>query len=482
MANIKKKTYDDSFIFSVGKADHHNHIRNFIVSSERIENKRADNFRGVIEDVKRYQKSSVIYHVLLRDDVILCINDVEMPPTFKVFLAKDSKSNNDKRLFIDVTGIIDYKNGSYYCKNVQRLNTYLFQAITWLLYEYETEAFMNNSNITLAATDCFVKMFDYVLGYFRFYGFAENRTKIDYLAALYFMINILGKDDDQYTNQVAAKLTKVDQSLTKSYSLYYDREDLANIDSFISLLAETFKLKGLNTEVFVSRWIANCGNSTYFAVELFPPFCNMMIAAYVGNNIVKQQVIDKQCGSSMIKLCDEILRLGAAQLYKGRGVLEADEEFESIVVRSATVQNLQEANKAKKEACPQFTKETCKSVSETNQILACIYAHYMNSNQLDKFSDKAIQCGKIALSAMSITKAVESGYKKGVLPTISDAINSTASKCKSKDNIRKYKELLDSNIEKARNAIPQYRVNDKGTAAMISSCLEDLIKAKNRLK
>ena len=291
MAIGKKKTYDDTFLFSIPeqRLAHHNHITEFMIKSDRVENKRADNFRGVIEDIRRYQKSSIIYHVLMRDDVILCMNPVEMPATFKVFIAKDPKSGGNKKLFIDVSGIIEFKNNAYICKNIQRLITYLFDAIPWLLYEYEPESLLNNSNITLSATDCFMKLFDYIIGYFRFNGFAENRSKINYLAALYFMVTVLGKDDDQYTHQVAAKLAGVDQSLTKSFSLYYDKEDLANISSFIELLEKTFKLKGLTLEVFIDRWRKNCGEGTYFGTELFPPFCNMMIAAYVGAYIVNQK-------------------------------------------------------------------------------------------------------------------------------------------------------------------------------------------------
>ena len=131
MANVKKKTYDDTFLFNISdqRLAHHNHITEFMIKSDRVENKRADNFRGVVEDVKRYQKSSVIYHILMRNDVVLCTNDVEIGPAFKVFLAKDPKANGSKKVFIDVSGIIELKGGSYICKNIQRLITYLFEAI-----------------------------------------------------------------------------------------------------------------------------------------------------------------------------------------------------------------------------------------------------------------------------------------------------------------------------------------------------------------
>ena len=474
MANIKKKTYDNTFLFSLPgeMAKHHNHISSFIVSSERIENKRSDAFRGVVEDIKRYQKSAIIYQILLREDVVLCVNDVEMPPVFKVFMAKDSKSNGDKRVFIDVTGIIDFKNGSYYCKNIQKLITYLFQAITWLLYEYETEAFLNNSNVTLSSTDCFVKMFDYVLGYFRFYGFAENRTKINYLTALYFMINILGKDDDQYTNQVAAKLTRVDQSLTKSYSLYYEREDLANIDTFITLLTDTFKLKGLNTEVFINRWITNCGNATYFATELFPAFCNMMIGAYCGANVVKQQTIEKQCSSSMIKLCEEILRLGSTHLFKGKGIMEAQEEFDNIVVRSASVKKLQEEARIRNSKSIKLSIDDCSSMSKTKSALKEMTDYYKASGQENKLGDKTTAFAILAINSMDKNDRV---YGENVLPTI---IEEAIKHYLSPENKRAIIYNINNSINSHRDNIRDLTESNQDTGNIVIE-LKDLMEAKN---
>lgn len=420
MSNVKKKTYDDTFLFSLPgeMMKHHNHISDFIVRSNRVDNKRADNFRGVVEDIRRYQKSSVIYHVLMRDDVVLCINEVEMPAAFKVFIAKDPKANGAKKVFIDVTGIIDFKNGAYYCKNVQRLITYLLQAITWLLYEYEPESILNNSNVTLSATDCFVKIFDYILGYFRFNGFAENRIKIDYLAALYFMVNILGKDDDQYTHQVAAKLAGLDQGLTKSYSLYYEKEDLANINNFITLLANTFKLKGLNTEVFISRWMTNCGNGTQFAPELFTAFSNMLLAAYVGAYIVNQKSIDKLCSSSMTKYGNAILKLGADELDRGK-VFESlvnTEDDHIVSLLTEQTKSLLEA----KSTIPQnikFTKEDCKSRKVAECRVKLMVKHYTQADQCDKLADKVASAVKLALKAMDTNKVTDS-YDEGVLTAI----------------------------------------------------------------
>jgi len=478
MSNVKKKTYDDTYLFNLPgiKNMYRNHISTFISSSERIENKRADNFRGVIEDIRRYQKSSIIYHVLMRDDVVLCLNEVEMPPSFKVFMAKDPKAAGNKKVFIDASGLLEDKGGYYVCKNIPRLITYLFDAIPWLLYEYEPESLLNNSNITLAATDCFMKMTDYILGYFRFNGYSDNRSKIAYLSALYFMINILGKDDDQYTQQVAAKLAGLDQSLTKAYSLYYERGDLDNINTFISLIERTFKLKGLNTEVFSSRWDTNCGRGTIFATELFTAFTNMMIGAYCGAYVVNQKSIEKQCSSSMVKLCEAIMRLGGAELDRGKVFENAVLEEEEIIVRDPHTKALQEAVAGRK-VLPEevkYTKEDCKSKKVVKERIKAMHKYYMQTQQELKFGEKAVAYAKLAIKAMSTTKDKKE-YEVGVLTTILD-VSSKYIKGNAKKDIN---DALKQAIDIQREYVQKYRVTDKELSKVLAAQLSELMKCKS---
>ncbi len=476
---LKKKTYDDTFFLSLpGEMQKcHNYISEFIIKAERINDKRADNFRGVVEDIRRFQSSAIIYHVLMRDDVVICLNNVEMPPSFKVFMAKDPRVNGAKKVFIDATGIIEVKDNRYVCKNVVRLITYLFHAITWLLYEYKPEALLNNSNITLAATDCFVKLIDYVVGYFRFYGYNDNRTKVKYLAALYFMTNILSKDDDQYTNQVAAKLTGVDQSLTKAYKLYYSKEDLLNINTFVKMLNEVFKFKDLTLEAFLGTWFKNCGRGTQFALEMFAPFCNMIISTYTNANIVNQKSIDKQCGNSISKLCENILRLGSEELDRGK-IFGESLEYD-VVVRSGTVLSLQEAAKEKEANISEirFTKEDCKSKETTKKKIMALIKHYTKSGQIDVLNKKIVIYTKTAIGTLSTTKNKEE-YEIGVLT----AILKPASVILKGQSVSELDRILANAANIQREYIAKYRVSDMSLAKVLSAQLDEIMKCKNMIK
>lgn len=418
MSSFKKQTYDNSYLFSLpGEMEkHHKKLTEFILKAERIDVKSADNFRGVAEDVKRYQKSSLLYSILMRDDVVLMYSTVEMPAAFKVFCAKDIKKGDGNKVFIDVTGLI-VDNGSYFvCKDISKLSTYLFQAVTWLLYEFNPIPLMNNSNVTISATECFTAIFDYMIGYFRFYGYAENRSKIVYLAALYFLIKIMGKDDDQYTRNIAAKIADVPATSIKPFELYYKvEEDFMNINTFITMLAKTFKLKGLTTEVFINKWIFICGTGTQFASELFTAFSNMMIAAYCGAYIVNQKSIEAQTKVSMVKFANVIMKLGVDELDTKKFA----ESFDEYDYHDKNTVALAESLKlrANKPESIKFVKEDFSSIESIYNRISNVIDYYTESNQIEKIGPSLVAAINTSIAHMNAIVTKEQ-YETGITETL----------------------------------------------------------------
>ena len=89
------KTYKDSYLYNnkitkanqAGGSKNNAVLKDFIMNAHRVEDNQAESFRGILEDVKRQQMSSVLYTVLLLDNVQICINKSELPRAFKVFVA-----------------------------------------------------------------------------------------------------------------------------------------------------------------------------------------------------------------------------------------------------------------------------------------------------------------------------------------------------------------------------------------------------------
>ena len=345
MSNIEQKTFSDSFVYNYDKnangkliaKEINRKLIEYVTSAERID-KNSEAFQGIKQEVKRQQSFTLLYSILMRDDVVLMNNTTELPRSFKVFEAIDLKEVGKKRkVFIDITKLIELSNGYYKCNNIFQFITYLTEAVTYLLYRNEPVLMLNNSNITMSATECYVGCFSFILDYLRITGYSESRTKIQYLTGLFFLSNLMGKDIDNYTKNIAAKVAKVSTQEIKQYELYYDIDDFTNIDTFISMLAETFKLKGLTTEVFITRWIFHFGRGTEYGIDLFTSFCNMINAAYCGAYVVNQKQIEKSCGRSMVKLTTEIMSTASGSLDKSYYSENAEDDPRNYLSKDAQI-------------------------------------------------------------------------------------------------------------------------------------------------
>ena len=424
MSNIQK-TFSDSYVYNYDKNNNgkliakeiNRKLIEYITTAERID-KKSEMFESIKQEVKRQQSTSLMYYVLMRDDVELMVNANEMARAFKVFEAIDIKEIGKKRkVFIDVTGLIVEKNGYYICKDIFRFITYLTQAVTYLLYRNDIQKMLNNSNITIAATECYIECFSFILDYLRIIGYSDNKTKIQYLIGLFFLNNLMGKELDTYTKNVCAKIVKLSPAEIKAYELYYDKEDFTNIDTFIAMLVENFKLKGLTTEVFITRWMYHFAKGTEYAIDLFTSFCNMISAAYCGAYVVYQKQIEKCCGRSMIKLAVSILELASTDLDKSYWSEASMEEARSYY--DPATKALSDIIK-KRSYVPEgarFYKEDFGIKDDIEFTVKNFISYYNESKQEDKISSKLTSVIETGIKMMDTDKLTEN-YEIGCLETI----------------------------------------------------------------
>ena len=333
MNKFTMKTYSDSYLYNnriSGKDPSspdkrtNEAIKDFIITSHRIEDKYSDSFRGIIEEIKRQQRSSILLTVLLRKDVVLCIGNSELPRAFKVFDAKDPKSGKQPRVFIDVTGLIQYVNGYYYCKKIDSLCAYLADALVYLLYRNYPSRLVDNSNITMIATDCYVSMFIYIIDFLRVVGYSANKNKISYFIALFFLNNMMGKEIDQYTKNIACKVSGLTMSEAIPLNIYMEEDTFENIATFISFLNENF-LKGFTLEIFIAKWMYQFGTGTQYGTELLTSFLVLLCNAYSGAYLVGQKQVERCChANNLTKIWNAIERAGINSFDNRAYMNEAD--------------------------------------------------------------------------------------------------------------------------------------------------------------
>lgn len=337
----KVKTFANSYLYT-RIPDYERNILNFVMKADRID-KQSEAFLGIIEDTKRRQTSAVLSRVLAREDVILGVSDKGLPASFKVFACKDLRTDSSVKVFIDCSGLITLKNGYYVCNKIDVFCTYLLAAMTMLVYNSEPMRIITNSTIVQNGTECFVSLASHIFDYLRLNGYAENRIKINYILAMYFQVSMLGLNrEDTSVKNLAAKVAGVQHRDINAMEIYYSDEDLLNIDTILKCITNTFKTKGMSTDVFVDKWNWFYGTGTHFACELFTSFSTMITNAYCGSYINNQKTIEKCCGRSMVEYTNAILRVGTDAIdvgFRYESGIDRDSYDRSITVTQEALFN-----------------------------------------------------------------------------------------------------------------------------------------------
>lgn len=415
MSEFTMKTYKDSYLYNNKLRNNDNDgnknskaILDYITNAVRID-KESEGFIGIVEEIKRQQTSTIVYQILRMDNVVLCIGNYELPRSFKVIEAKDPKNNKKPTVFIDCTGLIEYRNGFYICKKIDVLITYLYNALIYLLYRYAPMKMINNSDLIISGTACYVSLFTYIIDYLRIIGFAENKAKISYLVGLYFLHNVCGKDLDAYVKNIAARNAGVELKNITVYDLYIEDQMFLDINEFVNYISKTFNLKGLNLQVFMSRWINLVGIGTQYAVELFTNFGILLTSAYSGSYIVNQRQIERSCGVNLVKFNNAIKIIGVNTFGKiFREELDVHEKY-SI--------DKAEMLKERNTIAPKSRKSDFVSVDEAVNSTKAIKDFYTRTKQLQKLP-KEVE--KIFNNGVSVLEAYVRGeedtsYEEGSL-------------------------------------------------------------------
>jgi hypothetical protein len=227
----------------------------------------------------------------------------------------------------------------------------------------------------------------------------------------------MGKDIDNSVKNTVARIAKISPVEIKQYELYYDNEDFENIDTFISMIAETFKLKGLNTETFITRWIFHFGRGTEYGIDLFTSFCNIINAAYCGAYVVNQKQIEKCCGRSMVKLTTSIMEIASEALDKSYYSENVEDDPTHFMSKDAQV--MSEAIKLRSSIPDdvKIVKEDFGSKDIIKTKVKNLTKYYISSKQEDKISSKLTGIAESAMNAMDKTEVTEN-YEVGVLEAI----------------------------------------------------------------
>lgn len=339
---IKAKTFFNCFFYASANEKGNaveNDILEYVTHAQRI-NYGDPSFKAIKDQLRTRSTSAVLYRVLQRGELNLCIYKKELPSSFKVFCAKDKLNSNKKSIFVDCTGLIEYQNGSFYCKDIDRLATYLSGALVHMIYYNETAKLVGNANLQKSSTSAFVKMFARVMDYLKVNNYIQNRDRILYIVGVYFAYNVIGMDIES-AKRVSAVVNRVNEMDRKSHDMRFIEDDLSNINIFMESLTRTFKLVGMNTAVFANKWLYLYGKGTLYSLELFPAFLCTMMYAYAGTYVNYWKAIETVCGKDMTDIANIVFKVGSDIYSRGYSYESAEmrREAEKIAAEASYCMN-----------------------------------------------------------------------------------------------------------------------------------------------
>ena len=247
-------------------AEYDKKLFEFVVNAERI-NTKGSEFEDILYDIKRRKISDALTKVIVSDNVVLGINSGKaLPKAFKAFVFNDVKEDKNKvKVFIDVTDCVVYKNGVYVCNKLDWLVSYIINAMTSYIYAVSENRLTGNSSILKDGCEAFTRCFTYIID--RMYKIStvqQLKRRIDYVAGLYYQINILGKDHERNWDSIKAnaiKISDIDPKDSNVVDIMLEENDFNNIDTFISALGRIFSFKDLKVSNVISYWMSACSSS-----------------------------------------------------------------------------------------------------------------------------------------------------------------------------------------------------------------------------
>lgn len=317
------KTYSDTYIFS--KYPAYNKALTSAIMQDPIIDKGTDAFKDVEYEVKRTRVSDALVRILLSTNTVLLDCDDPLPRAFKVFCARDFRSNDKKiRVFIDCTGVItkSEKSRSLIVEEI-KLISHLINAAVTMVYHRAFTTIERRSHLIVKAATCFAKAFTHIIDYLIKISIQEtSKTKVLYLSAMYFLEGIMGFDESK-SQPIAKKIAEISDREASMLNILMDKsirtrgvskEDanpFENIKTFVEALREVmhFKKEIITVDIILERWMALYGVGTVLALEYFPALSAMMTDAYIGGYLNNQRTIETVCKVDMVEYSKECLSL-----------------------------------------------------------------------------------------------------------------------------------------------------------------------------
>lgn len=303
------KTLANTYLFN--KYNYNKKILEFIMNNDVID-PRSDEFSDVLFDIKRQNVGLSVVNVINSNNIKLMYGNERLPINFKVLAAKDIKGKDKTavKVYIDCSDLLKENGGRYECRSVDVLISYLVNAMTTLIYTADERRIVSNADLTINGSAAYSTLFTHIVDYlFKISVNAELKAKCKYLAAMFYCVYVLGKDESPTVTATARKVSGITEREERIINVNCNVDSYKSLDQFIATINKVLKIN-LTLDAFVDRWMFIYGPSTVFGIEYFPIFSAMLTDAYCGGYINNQKTIEKIAGKEMIAFTKSMFTIG----------------------------------------------------------------------------------------------------------------------------------------------------------------------------
>lgn len=274
-----------------------------MMSYDRID-KDGTAFENILAEVTKRRTSENMIRALKSPNIVLLINGMPLDKALKVFAGVDNRSGYTQKtkVFIDCSNIIALQEGKYVCSDINIFLAYLFNAMVMYSYYAAETKLVNNDQLTKLGTNAFAKLFTYIIDYiYKINSFSSTRYQCMYLSALYYQVNILGKEfDSPAVQRTARTISTVTDSQANIIMIDVDEDIFLNIKTFVEALSKLLSIPKLGLDAVISQWMRVLGTGTVFALELFPAFSAMISDACTDAYLNNKTTIEKVVGANLM--------------------------------------------------------------------------------------------------------------------------------------------------------------------------------------
>ena len=171
---------------------------------------------------------------------------------------------------------------------------------------------VSNSEVCKLGVSMYSKLFGKVLDKLYAINLDEYKAdKVRFMAARFFLTNIMGKPMSDGVVAVAGTVCKVMTPMSvKQFSDSLPERAFDNIKELCDAISIHIEgCSSLNVRVFISQWLMMYGKASALAIDYLPFFFHMIFSVSLGAHMVTEMVIDSLLGKDIDKLYNAVANI-----------------------------------------------------------------------------------------------------------------------------------------------------------------------------